>query len=719
MQRIRPWLYLIVPSLMLTTALVFHFRAPWFIDDQRLQVFDVYQRLEPRVYTPLPVKIIDIDDASLERLGQWPWPRTRIAELIAKAKDGDAAAVVLDFLFAEADRTSPEQVLPLWNSTAATDWLRANISELPDHDKILATAVADAPVVSGFVLTQRPGGPVPKVRWIMTIQGRDPRPLLPAFTGAILNLPRIEREVAGSGSVNIVPERDSINRRVHLLFRLDNVIYPSLAAETLRVAQQATEYVVRSSDFKRQSGFSRASAGITTIKIGELAVPTDDLGRMWLHYTKFEPSRYISAWKMLDDKFDTEALSGQILLLGTSAAGLKDQRATPLNPIASGVEIQASIIEQILLGDFLLRPSWAEAAELIYLVVLLFVLMFLLPRLRAIGGAIVGAAAVAFAVGFSWYAYTELRWLVDPVLPSLMVLLLYIVSTFINFALTELERRQVRSAFGHYLAPVVVDQLMADPRRLKLGGEKRETTFLFTDIANFTSLTEKIEPTTLVQMLNEYLDSTSRIVLRHGGTIDKIVGDALHVMFNAPTDQPDHADRAVGCALELDSFCQSFAHEQNALGVELGETRIGVNTGTTVVGNFGGMIRFDYTAHGDAINTAARLESANRFLGTRVCVSVTTKESCKNGHFRPVGEITLKGKAEGLDVFEPIDGSQFDIAKFTVYQQAYVLMKRRDPAALESFRLMSERYPDDGLILFHARRLEAGETGAALVLSDK
>jgi adenylate cyclase len=637
--------------------------------------------------------------------------------LITKTGHG-GAVLALDFLFSEPDRTSPAQVLPLWSSSAAVDWLRANISELPDHDAIFSAAMAKSSVVSGFVLTQRPGDSMPPVKWTLEIQGSDPRPLLPDFTGAIVNLPQIDAAAVGSGSFNMVPERDSINRRIHLLFRLGDVIYPSLAAETLRAAQQATTYVIRSPGSENEQGLG-AAAGISTIKIGELAVPTDDQGRIWLHYTEFEPSRYIAAWKVLDENFDVESLSGHILLLGTTAAGLKDQRATPLNPVASGVEIQASIIEQILLGHFLLRPGWAEAAELIYLVALLLVLMLLLPRLRAIGGAIVGSTAVVFAAGLSWYAYTELLWLVDPVLPSLMVLLLYIVSTIIQFSLTELERRQVRSAFGHYLAPTVVDQLIADPRRLKLGGEKRETTFLFTDIANFTALTEKIEPTILVRLLNGYLDGTSRIVLQHGGTIDKIVGDALHVMFNAPTDQDDHADRAVNCALELDAFCHSYVLDQKSLGVTLGETRIGENTGVTVVGNFGGMIRFDYTAHGDAINTAARLESANRFLGTRMCVSVTTKNQCRNGRFRPVGKLTLKGKTEPLEVFEPINESRLDDPGLAEYEHAFALMERRAAEAVECLEILSERYPEDGLVAFHVRRLAAGESGTAIVLREK
>ena len=304
-------------------------------------------------------------------------------------------------------------------------------------------------------------------------------------------------------------------------------------------------------------------------------------------------------------------------------------------------------------------------------------------------------------------------------LPSLAALLVYLVGSLINYARTEAERRRVRTAFGHYLAPAVVQQLMDDPETLRLGGERRETTFLFTDLAGFTTLTENLEPEALIRLLNEYLDGTCRVVLRHGGTIDKIVGDALHVMFNAPGDQPDHAERAIACALELDAFCGRYSAGQRAMGIDLGETRIGVNTGETVVGNFGGATRFDYTAHGDAINTAARLEGVNKFFDTRICVSETTLERCDWPHHRPMGRLVLKGKSEGLGAYELLAPSRARAPEVVEYMEAYRLLESGDPAAGEAFADLTVRYPGDGLIAFYAIRLEAGMTGTTIRLSGK
>ncbi len=281
------------------------------------------------------------------------------------------------------------------------------------------------------------------------------------------------------------------------------------------------------------------------------------------------------------------------------------------------------------------------------------------------------------------------------------------------------NEKRVKSAFSHYLAPAVIEQLLADPNRLTLGGEKREVTFLFTDIAGFTTFSEKAGPAELGRLLNEYFDETCDIVLRHGGTLDKIVGDALHVMFNAPTDQPDHAERAVRCALELAEFCEKFASEQAQRGMPIGATRIGVNTGSAVVGNFGGTARFDYTAYGDSINTAARLESANRYLGTRICASRSAKDGCNGMAFRPVGRLLLKGKSELIEVFEPQAEARSSEERLHDYLHAYGRLESEDSGAAETFSQLSARYPDDGLIAFHHQRLANGETGSIIVLSGK
>jgi adenylate cyclase len=274
-------------------------------------------------------------------------------------------------------------------------------------------------------------------------------------------------------------------------------------------------------------------------------------------------------------------------------------------------------------------------------------------------------------------------------------------------------------AFSKYVAPALVEQLINEPERLRLGGERRNMTFLFTDIADYTKLTENTEPTLLVKTMNEYFEGTCKIVLDHGGTIEKIVGDALHVMFNAPIEQPDHPERAVACALALDSWCQAFSSRQRDQVIQFGVTRIGINTGVTIVGNFGGADHFDYSATGDAINTAARLESVNKQLGTRVCVSGTTIEHCHNATFRPVGDLVLKGKSESVSAFELVPDGDKSHCRVDEYLAAYRLLSAEAPEAESAFRRLAEGYPDDPLVEFHARRLAAGESGSVVVLKEK
>ena len=715
MRRLGPWLHLVVPFAALAIALALHVRAPRFVESLRFQVFDAYQRLSPRPPSAAPVVVVDIDDASLGRIGQWPWPRTRVANLIDGLREAGAAVIGLDIILAEPDLTSPENVIPLWGTTQAVARIREAAGHLPAHDTVLADAMRGAPVVTGFALTRRANPVRPPRPYVFEISGPSPLAVLPEFSGAVANLPGIDAGARGVGGFNFLPAVDGVLRRIPLVLRLGEEISPSFTAEMLRVLLGADRYEVRVA----QAGVEGALPAIEEVSVGGLVIPTDEAGRMWLHFTRPETRRSIPAWRVLAGDVDDGALSGQVVAVGTSAAGLKDLRTTPLDLAAAGVTVHAGAVEQMLLGHFLQRPAWVEPVELVYTLLLGLVLILLLRRLKALGCLALGALAVAAAAGSSWYAYTEHRLLIDPVLPSLAAMLVYMGGSLINFVRTEAERRRVRTAFGHYLAPAVVQQLMDNPETLRLGGERRETTFLFTDVAGFTSLTEGLEPAVLVRLLNEYLDGTCRIVMRHGGTIDKIVGDALHVMFNAPGDQPDHAERAIECAMELDEFCHRFASEQRALGVDFGTTRIGINTGETVVGNFGGATRFDYTAHGDAINTAARLESVNKYFDTRVCASETTLARCAYPHRRPIGRLVLKGKAQGLGAFELLTASRMRAPEIVEYAKAYRLVESCDPAAGQVFEELAERYPRDGLIAFYATRLEAGMTGVTIRLSGK
>jgi adenylate cyclase len=287
--------------------------------------------------------------------------------------------------------------------------------------------------------------------------------------------------------------------------------------------------------------------------------------------------------------------------------------------------------------------------------------------------------------------------------------------------LREARRRQAAAEQAHaslsrYFSPNLAERLAGDSGSLELAGRRREVATLFTDIAGFTSLVETIEPSLLGTLLNEYLEGTTGIVFAHEGTVAKIVGDALHVLFGAPGDQPDHAARAVACALALDAFSQSFRARWLQSGIVLGATRIGVHTGPAIVGNFGGGRLFDYTAYGDTINIAARLEAANRQLGTRICVSASTAERVDNFRGRPVGDLVLRGRTDPLRAFEPLTSEQYENPSTVGYLQAFAKLEAADAGALAAFAAEVGRRPDDQLASFHLKRLLNGATGTRIVM---
>jgi len=296
-----------------------------------------------------------------------------------------------------------------------------------------------------------------------------------------------------------------------------------------------------------------------------------------------------------------------------------------------------------------------------------------------------------------------------------MMLLQYFVGER-NFALEVLDRkhRWIRRAFSSYVSPNLVRYLIDNPEGLELGGERRTCSFVLTDLTDFTPLVENTDPEIVVSTLNTYLEGMTAIIFSHDGTIDRIVGDAVSVMFSAPVTQPDHAARAVSCALAMDAFAQAFARRKRADGLPFGTTRIGVNTGPVIVGNVGSTSRLDYRALGDTINTAARLESANRHLGTRLLVSEATKAGCADVPMRPVGTLMLKGKTKGVQAFEPVlNGAAGD------YDAAYDLMASESTDALAAFEALADGAPDDPLTAFHVHRLRAGETGATITFTGK
>jgi len=453
-------------------------------------------------------------------------------------------------------------------------------------------------------------------------------------------------------------------------------------------------------------------------------VPSDNIEIDFIlgpdHETTAFPTFSASTVKVLPKQW----FAGKIVLIGAVLRD-RDRYPTPLVAgfgtnigVIPGVVIHAHALAQIMDDRALDLADITDEVLLVAGIGLLGAGLAALSIpiwLMLIAGALVFAAIVLSLFGI----YYQSEMLLPVVTPSLAFITALMVMSFHQQRRFQQERTFIRGALSRYVAEDVVKQLEHEPWRLKLGGERRNLTYLFTDIAGFTSLSEETEPTVLVAALNGYLDGASRVILECGGTIDKYIGDAIVVVFGAFGNQTDHASQAIECALAIDRYAQDFAATQRENGLDFGVTRIGVNSGSAIIGNFGGDLRFDYTSIGDTVNTAARLESANKYFGTRLCVAGTTLAGCEGQRARHIGNIVLKGKMDGTPIWQPLASDEPADRWLDKYDAAFDLLTAQDSAALPAFQALAMQYPDDPLVNFHLNRLKSGETGIDIVLEDK
>ncbi|MBW8728322.1 MAG: CHASE2 domain-containing protein [Inquilinus limosus] len=494
----RPWrrLALILPGLLVLAGLVgLRLADPAPVSALRLQGFDLFQRLAPRPYDPdVPVRVVAIDDESLRRLGQWPWPRDRLARLVDRLGQAGAAAVALDLVLAEPDRSAPARIAELLAGRADPAELAALTKDLPDPDRELASALGRVPSVVAFAPADAPGR-LPRIKASFAEIG-PARQRLDVSAAAVPSLPEFEAAAAGNGSIGAPAGRDEVLRRLPAVALLGDALIPSLAVEALRVAQGAGTVTLRAAP---------DGPGLDAVRVGEAIVPVAPDGQFWLRFTADVPARQVPAWQLLEPVTPSPdpaaALRGRIMLIGVTATGFGDTVLTPLRDRIAGVTAHAEALEQILLGQALTRPAWATAAEVGLLLALGLALVASWRRLPAIasGGLVVLAAAAIVAGAF--LAYRQAGLLLDPTLPALGLLLTHGAVAATAQWRVERERRAIRTAFAQYLAPSLVTRLTEHPERLRLGGEWREMSFVFTDIAGFTSLSESVPPDRLVATL--------------------------------------------------------------------------------------------------------------------------------------------------------------------------------------------------------------------------
>ena len=638
---------------------------PFAIEELRVRTFDGFQVIEPRVKTARPVSIIDIDEKSLAKLGQWPWPRTRVAELIDKLTALGAVVIAFDIVFAEPDRLNPgiaADAIP--NLDEET---RAKLRALPSNDQILAAALKRSRVVlgqSGFPYVL---GELDKSLPVtgLAMRGEEPQPFLIDFQGLLRNVPVLEQAAAGRGLFTIKNERDGIVRRVPMIMLAQGATMPSLSFEMLRVASGSGTILTRAD-----------KAGLQSVAVSGFEVPTDRNGQVWVHFARRDPSIYVSALDVLEGRVPPEKIAQKLVLIGTSAVGLLDVKTTPVDPVMPGVEIHAQVLEGVLTRTVLSQPNWAISAEFFFALILGLLVIAFAPMFGPVTLVAVGALFATVLIGTSWYFYTQHRLLIDFTYPLVSTTSIYLTLIFSSFVREQKQRRQIRSAFGQYLSPALIEQLAQSPEKLQLGGEEREMTIMFSDVRGFTTISEsyKHDPQGLTALMNRFLTPLTNAILDRKGTIDKYMGDAIMAFWNAPLDDKEHEINACEAALDMLERIDELNKEREIEAQDGGHVYIpinvgvGLNTGVCVVGNMGSNLRFDYSVLGDSVNLASRLEGQSKEYGFPIIIGSKTAMAVKDRFaILELDFIMVKGKTEP-EVIYAIAGRE-DTAQSETFQR--------------------------------------------------
>ncbi len=605
--------------------------------------------------TVRPVTVVDIDEVSLGKFGQWPWPRTRIADMVDNLTKWGAVAIGFDMMFAEPDRLNPDAAADTFRNL--DEETRAKLRALPSNDLILADAMRRSHVIlgeTGLPQVLRELDTTLPVTGLAML-GEDPKRFMFEFPGLLRNTPVLEQAASGRGLLTIKPERDGIVRRVPMITQAQDTTMPSLSFEMLRVIT-GTDTIFIKTD----------KAGMQSIGVKGFQIPTDLNGQLWVHFAPHDRQIMVSAADVLEGKIAPEKIKGKLILIGTSAAGLNDIKTTPVDPAMPGVEIHAQVLESALTRAVLAQPYYGTAVEFFSALLLGLLVIVFAPMFGPAILVLVGALFATVLVGTSWYYFTQHRLLIDFTYPLLSTTLIYLTLIFTSFVREQAQRRQIRSAFGQYLSPALIEQLAQSPEKLVLGGEEREMTIMFSDVRGFTTISEsyKHDPQGLTALMNRFLTPLTNAILARKGTIDKYMGDAIMAFWNAPLDDKEHQFNACEAAVDMLERIDVLNKERELEAQDGGHAYIpinvgvGLNTGTCVVGNMGSDLRFDYSVLGDSVNLASRLEGQSKEYGFPIIVGSRTALAVKDRFaILELDFIMVKGKKEP-EVIYAIAGRQ-------------------------------------------------------------
>ena len=627
-------------------------------EDLNSKIVDSYFLLRGEKKPSDNIVIVDIDEKSLQFLGQWPWSRDVIARIIENLTAAQVGIVGLDIIFAEADNSSPSKVLKR---------LGLGYENVPDYDKVLATVLQHSLVIGGYMFDfqqkiQR--GVEPNIAAIIIQKNFKNREYLPKAQGIISSIEVLQKSLYSSGFFNTIPDSDGIVRSTPLLVRYKENIYPSLSLEILRLVYGTNKISI---DY--------TEAGIADITLGNISIPTDRFARLSInYYGRAKVFKYISAVDIYENKFDKKAIAGKIVLIGTSAGGLLDLRATPYESTYPGVEIHATVIENVLKGDFISHPSWIEGANISIIFIALLVMFLLFFYFGALVSAVLSTIAISVFIYISYYIFISEGIIINVIYPLGSLILLYMILSSLRYIFESQQKELVKAKFAKKVSASVAEELIRQGDKDILEVHEREVTIFFSDIRGFTSISEELsDPKILINYLNLYMTPMTDIITKNKGTVDKFIGDAIMAYWNAPLDVKQHTDKALESALkqikELKNL-NGVLQEKKLPNIDIG---IGINSGLVVVGEMGSYGRSDYTIIGDNVNLASRLEGLNKVYGTNIIISEFTKEKLTQKYFlRYLDRVRVKGKQKPVRIYEVLLEEDEMAQKYSIAQEKYI-----------------------------------------------
>lgn len=682
--------------------IVVYLISPSFLELLELKTIDTRFKKRAAVAPGKEIVIAAIDEKSLDELGRWPWPRTTIARLIDALTSYGARVIAFDIVFSEPDEHSElKALLSLKERYKAgmpsgfLEYINKAKTGLDSDIQLGKSVKKSGRVILGYFFhfdkaaAHREGRELSHSYQKVEVLKHGGENVI-AASEIESNIDVIAKGAKGFGYYNIIPDSDGSVRWDPLVIKYQDKYYAPLSLSALKAYLGDPPLSLALTDY-----------GVANIQLGEASIPVDESGRLLINYyggQKIFP--HYSIADIISGRVEKERLRDKIVLVGSTAVGIYDMRVTPFEGTYPGIEIHATVMDNILHKRFTVRPQWFGLLDILVILCIGLFLGLVIPRLNTAAGILSVASLLAGYIYLSAYLFNAKGLLINITYPVLLVITTYLCLTLYRYVMEAMEKKKLKGTFQYYVAAPVMEELMKHPEKLKLGGEEKELTVLFSDIRRFTTISERLTPDTLIKLLNEYLSAMSDVVFKYEGYLDKYIGDAIMAVYGAPLAQEDHARKACLTALDMMERLKAMQGDWEKRGLPLLNIGIGINTGDMVVGNIGSEQKYDYTVIGDNVNLASRLEGLNKLYGTNIIISESVyMQAGKELFCRELDIVQVRGKIKPVSIYELIGRSDALSLKETVetfHKGIKYYRERRWEEAIQSFAAVRALKPEDG-----------------------